>query len=508
MSLYRHIMAKGIHGLVSRKSMSSYRQVLSYQRLRESTAWRLLGAQLAPVILGILEEHLHGSQTRLPASLLLERIERDLQALRDAGQELPQTARGYVSDWLAAGYLERFLPAGSNEEEYRLSPAASQAIQIIRSMAAPRSTTTESRLSLVAQQLRQLADETDPDIERRRRQLLAQRGRLDEQLEALEAGELEPMAPKRALERAGEILDLAGELASDFGQVAQAFEALHRELREQLLEEDKARGEVLEALFDGVDVIADSEAGRSFEAFWQLLTDPMANADLENALEQLLSREFVAALEPTARRFLMHLPQVLLKRGGEVHEVQQRFARSLKHFVQSGEFREQRRLLARLRQAQRQAMTLTRHLPPLTRLDQELILTSAEIASPSQWRLYDPVQHRVAGHMDEGEAAEISLDSIGHLVRHAEIDFTALTHQLRDLLSRHSQLTVAELLDHYPPDQGLGSIIGLLVMAHRHATLIRGEYETVRWIGSDGLMRRGRLPLMIFERECCNELFT
>lgn len=143
--------------------MSSYRQVLSYQRLRESTAWRLLGAQHAPVILGLLETHLYDTQARLPASLFLERVERDPQALRDVGLELPQVARGYVSDWLAAGYLERFLPAGNNEEEYRLSSAASQAIQIIRGMASPRSATTESRLSLVAQQLRQLADETDPD---------------------------------------------------------------------------------------------------------------------------------------------------------------------------------------------------------------------------------------------------------------------------------------------------------------------------------------------------------
>ena len=488
--------------------MSSYRQVLSYQRLRESTAWRLLGAQHAPVILGLLETHLYDTQARLPASLFLERVERDPQALRDVGLELPQVARGYVSDWLAAGYLERFLPAGNNEEEYRLSSAASQAIQIIRGMASPRSATTESRLSLVAQQLRQLADETDPDTERRRRHLLAQRERLDDQLEALEAGELETMAPERALERAREILDLAGELTSDFGQVSQAVDSLHRELREQLLEEEKARGEVLEALFDGVDVIAESEAGRSFEAFWQLLTDPVANADLEDALEQLLAREFVEALDPAARRFLMHLPQALLKRGGEVHEVQQRFARSLKHFMQSGEFREQRRLLARLREAQRQALKLSRHLPPLTRLGQDLTLTSAEIASPSQWWLYDPVQHRVAGQMDYGEAAELSLDSIGHLVRQAEIDFTTLTRQLRDLLARYPRLTLAEVLDHYPPDQGLGSIIGLLVLAHRHATPIRGERETVSWAGSDGLTRRGHLPLMIFERKNCDELFA
>jgi len=34
------------------------------------------------------------------------------------------------------------------------------------------------------------------------------------------------------------------------------------------------RGEVLDSLFAGIDLIAESEVGRTFSAFWRLLTDP------------------------------------------------------------------------------------------------------------------------------------------------------------------------------------------------------------------------------------------
>jgi len=41
---------------------------------------------------------------------------------------------------------------------------------------------------------------------------------------------------------------------------------------------------VLDALFAGVDVIGESDAGKTFAAFWRLLTDPEQSATLEKRI--------------------------------------------------------------------------------------------------------------------------------------------------------------------------------------------------------------------------------
>lgn len=61
------------------------------------------------------------------------------------------------------------------------------------------------------------------------------------------------------------------------------FEQLNRELRERIMDSDGNRGEVLDSLFAGIDLIAESEAGRTFSAFWRLLTDPEQAAMLEES---------------------------------------------------------------------------------------------------------------------------------------------------------------------------------------------------------------------------------
>lgn len=71
-----------------------------------------------------------------------------------------------------------------------------------------------------------------------------------------------------------------------------------------------------------------------------------------------MSREFVGELDMRERRFLLRLTRNLLEQGGAVHEALQTFARSLKHFVQSREYLEQRRVNQLLKEAQRAALSI------------------------------------------------------------------------------------------------------------------------------------------------------
>lgn len=485
--------------------MKAYSRLTTYQRLRQQPQWRLLAADHAPAVLALLGSLLLDNERTLPASILHERLARELEELRLRGLDLPRTAQAYVSDWLAAGWLERRFPEAGSEEVYELSAEAVAALRWAQGLDAGRSAATESRLALVIQQLAQLAAQTDRDVESRLRALYAERERIDREITEVAAGRVEVLPAERALERAREAIGLADELAEDFRRVRDEFQRLNRQFRERVIEDEGGRGEVLEALFAGVDLIAESEAGRSFEAFWRLLTDAEQSAQLEAAIDALLSREFAAAMSRRERSFLLQLTRTLLDRGGQVHEVFQHFARSLKSFVQSREYLEQRRLNRLLKQAQAEALALRESVRADADSGFTLRLTSSRLRSLSQWRLRDPLAGAVQTRMQRGAGAEVSLASVGELVAQSEIDFRSLRAHVLAVLDELGQCSVGTVLERHPAEQGLGSVVGYLTLGSRHGVVAAGS-EQVSWIGRDGQRRRARIPLVYFVKEKRDEL--
>ncbi len=485
--------------------MNTAKAAAAYRRLRGRPLWRLLAADNGPAILALLQAHLLGETRRLPASALFERIERDLERLRMQGEDLPRTAEAYVSAWLTAGYLVRRFPPGASEEEYELTAGAAGAIRFANSMIEHRTTATESRLSTVIQQLVRLAEETDANPETRVAALRAERARIDREIEAVQRGQSCTLPDDRALERIRDTLGLAGELASDFRSVRDEFEQLNRDLRARIMDQEVSRGDVLEALFQGVDVIADSEAGRTFHAFWRLLTDPEQSATLEEALDQVLERGFARQLEGRERRFLLRLMQTLLDQGGMVHEVLQHFARSLKQFVQSQEYLEQRRMHQLIQKAQRTALTLKEEIRTADALGHDLQLTGSRMRSIAQWVLYDPALNAVEKGMGTGDAALIGLDAIGALVAQSEIDFRALKKNIHAALQKQPAITIGQVLEQFPARQGLGSVVGYVALGSRHGVLSTDQGESVTWQGEDDHWRSARIPTIYFRRENVHE---
>ncbi len=479
--------------------------IATNHKLRQQPIWRLLAADKAPAFIGLLHTHLLEADKSLPASVLYERIGRDIEILRTRGEDLPQTPQSYVAEWLSQGWLTRRFPAGAVEEEFELTADAAAAIRFVAGLERPRTVATESRLATVMQQLSRLAEETDTNPRTRIAALIAERERIDREIGDVEQGRLKTLPDERALERVQEIITLAEELAGDFRRVRNEFDRLNRGLREDLMESEGSRAETLETLFAGVDVIAASEAGRTFSAFWRLLTQPEQNAALENALSQVIERPFARRLEARERRFLLRLLPALLAEGGSVHETLQQFARSLKTFVQSREYLEQRRLHVLLREAQRAALELKDTVRPAQGLPYDLKLTSSRIRSLSQWNLYDPTQHVASAEMADGEAALIDLETIGDLVRQSEIDFRNLKQNICIYLGEASQVSIAQLMMRFPATQGLGTVVGYVALGARYGERT-SELETVRWEGRDGNSRRARIPAMFFLKERLHEL--
>lgn len=139
-------------------------------------------------------------------------------------------------------------------------------------------------------------------------------------------------------------------------------------------------------------------------------------------------------------------------------------------------------------------------------MDFDLELTSSPIRSVSQWALFDPSTNTVAKGMAAGDAIDIDLATIGSLVAHSEIDFRTLQRNIRACLKEVSQVSVGNVMDRFPATQGLGSVVGYLVLGSRSGIRLSEKVEMVHWLGKDGLSRQARIPIIHFTKERVHEL--
>lgn len=473
--------------------------------LREETAWAMLRGELGHVVAAILRARfLDADETSVPAALLVERVADDLDDLRAAGFDLPRTAQQYCDQWRTAGLLERRAGVAGQDETYELSSEAVAALRVIADLEAPPRTATESRLTTVMDQLARLAQETEPDPEARVAALVRERDRLDARIAEVRDGGGPAADPRVAVERVRDVLALADQLPADFARVRRELERLNGRFRRDVLAGDGTRGEVLDALFRGVDVLAEEEAGRSFRAFYALLVDLERHDAFSHDIEAVLSRDFAHRLEPEEREFLSQLVGRLIERGGQVHDVYVTLARSLRGFVQHRDYVTEREVGGLIVEAQRRLGEAARTTPLHRSTGVTLTLGSAQVGSVGQWVLHEPRHERPAA-LEDAPVEAVDLDTVRALVRESEIDLRELDRDIEATLDATGGVaSLGDVLTRHPASQGLGSVLGLVHLAARglddgRAVDVAGETEVVPWSsGADGRPRTARVPRMLF----------
>lgn len=480
---------------------SARARTLDLERLRdESVTWRLIRADNAPLIVGILGTHLGSDQRRVPAADLFELVDTDLDDLRALGLALPKSAQGYCTDWRNAGFLTRRAAEETRGETYELSPGALAGIRMLDELAEPRQTATESRLASIAAQLGQLAIDTDPNELRRVEQLTAQRDRIDREIEGINAGEIEILGSRRAVERIRDILTQASEIPSDFARVRVEFDELNRVLRQRIVESDATQGLVLDEVFRGVDLIAESDEGRTFAAFSSLVLDPALGAAFDDAVDQVLARDFASDLSLEQRRFLRRFVTTLKSHSGEIQDVVTAFARGLRRYVQSQDYQKDRVMRALVREALALGVSAATQTKPYAATGVSFALSRVELRSAAQIVLYNPADFDASEPIVANESELADFEALRALARDTEIDFDELAKNVNAVLIDLPQATVGEVLQRFPASQGVASVIGLLTLAGSHGSPVDAA-EMVRWTGADSVERHARVPGHRFTKE-------
>jgi len=102
-------------------------------------------------------------------------------------------------------------------------------------------------------------------------------------------------------ERFTQFANLARELRADFREVAQTFRTLNRWVRERITLWAGSKGALLQDILGERDLIAGSDQGRSFRAFWDFLMSRSRQEELTELLERVFQLESVADMAPAPR---------------------------------------------------------------------------------------------------------------------------------------------------------------------------------------------------------------
>lgn len=464
-------------------------------------AWRLLLADSAPLVASFLHRSFVAPNVRVMAQAdLAEQLEDVLFVLRQTlgAQAFPRAASQYLDDWAAdgRGWLRKFYPPGLDEAQFDLTPATEKVLAWLESLTQRTFVGTESRLMTVFELLRQMVAGSERDPAARIRELEQRRADIDAEIERARAGDLALLDETGLKDRFQQVAATARELLSDFREVEQNFRNLDRSVRERIALWEGGKGALLESIFGERDVIADSDQGRSFRAFWDFLMSPVRQDELSTLLAAVFELSAVQALAPDSRLKRVHYDW--LSAGEHTQRTVALLSTQLRRYLDDQAYLENRRIMQVLHGIEAHALAVRDTAPVGDFMVLDELAPRVEL--PMERPLYaPPLRALIADQRLVDGDTQVTVEALFDQV---VVDRARLTAQIRQALQMHAQVTLAALLEAHPLQQGLAELVAYLALASEDRRTVFDDLspDTVYWQEVDGMRRQATLPRVIFVR--------
>jgi hypothetical protein len=466
---------------------------------RHSAAWKLLRAEHAPLILSFCDKVFVAENVRsISATDLISRLDDELYALSQALGEaaFPRPARAYLDDWAApeAGWLRKYYPADSDEPHFDATPATEKAITWVKSLQARSFIGTRSRLNTIVVLLREMVVGTETDADARLEQLRQRQAEITQEIARVSAGDFGVMDSAALRERYQQVAATARELLADFREVEANFRALDRDLRERIAAWSGSRGQLLDNVLGSRESIADSDQGRSFQAFYDFLLSRSRQDELTGLLERADTLAAAGERDPRLR----HVHYDWLDAAERTQATVRMLSEQLRRFLDDQAWLENRRVMDILHSVESNALALRDQ--PAVSLTMEIDSGTPTVALPMERPLYTPMERAqvdsssVAPGQQEFEATS--------LFEQVYVDPARLSLSIRRALQHRGQVGLAELIDSYPLEQGLAELVTYLSLTDDSFRVVFDEAarQQLSWQDADGQRRTATLPRVTFAR--------
>ena len=319
-----------------------------------------------------------------------------LDELRAAGHQVPAgSGKSLCAQWVREQWLFRE-PGEIEDEQYRLTSHAADALNIVDEMTRERSLLSGSRVTTIMETLSRVAMDANPDREQRV-------ARLNEQIDALtrerdrlaDGGEIRDVSESDLLGGFVEVLRNLDGLPGDFKRVEESLTTEHRRVLREFRDEERPIAEVLDGyLTRSQDLLAVTDEGQAFTGAFALLRNKEWQQRLRRDIATILEHPYAATLTVDEQRRIRGTVEVIRTGIEDVLDRRRRLSATLREHIENYDLIRNRELDQVLRGIERELRTWMQTAKPRWTVQVQLIPPALEI-DHLRMRLYDPDSERV-----------------------------------------------------------------------------------------------------------------
>lgn len=445
--------------------------VLTYQYLERArkmdTAWKFLSSNNAPFA-GSFFYRVFIAQDRRSIDYpeLQSLLEDYLYELKETLQDRAPRAQAkeYLESWSRGEtpFLSQRYRRDSEVPEVDLTAGAEKAIRWLEKLKGREFVGTESRLLSIFETLQDLADKTQTDQKKVLERLEEKKSEIELQIDKVKSGEVITHSEVQVKERLFQLEDLMRELLSDFRAVEENFRSLDRDVRERAILTEKLKGEFISDVFQGQDTIDGSDQGKSFKTFWEIILQHDITETFREKIENILAKEEAYELgDQTTIRDFYHS---LLMAGMKIKRVQDQLTSQLRKFLDDQSLLEGKRVKELSDDIEKLAASLAKK--PIKGnfafLDQTSPQLNLETSRPL-YQFQDTVDLKTPEI--QGTDAEEEKLSLNALFNVKKVDERRLKDHIQKALGQKSQVTLKDITQTFPIQQGLAEVVTYLKLA-------------------------------------------
>jgi hypothetical protein len=459
---------------------------------------RLLNIKWAAFRVAAFRTSFSRNQRSIQADRFHTQVDGYLSILQREGIEVPPNTSGreLCKSWLGERWLFRDTGADGSLE-YSLTSAALESLDLVKGLSRDRVLVSESRLTMILETVRRWAVEASPDVQARIEHLDAQIRELEaERDRLLEGGEVAATSNERMIDGYANLLDLIGQLPSDFKRVEESVVEMHRSILRDVRDDDRPVAQVLDEYLEKQDdLVSSTPEGRAFEGALVLLRDDALFQELQSNIRALLGHQAAEALDARDVAEIRSAVAVIRQGTHDVLTQRHRLTSTLRDYIVQRDVLEERELDRVLREIERELGVWMETAGPKATTPIELLPPTMDVANFRQ-RLWDPSSSAPPPPLESPEPDTSQPPSIAELRLRGGPTLDRLREMLIEAFATGMSATVGDVFNTMPSElRRPVEILGLLhLIARLDAVAEPSGLETYEAIRPDGRPRAFLVP--------------
>ena len=458
---------------------------------------KILNADNSPLIISFLfQAFKQNSRNTIPNDELVSNLSDFLFSLRETyGNDIyPDSAQNYLEKWANDNFLRRFYQTDNDEPNFELTPSSEKVLDWLKSLEKREFVGTESRLIKIIEILKEIAYKVSDDPTKRLIELEKQKAEIEEEINKINLGIPDKLSNTQIKERYFEVYDTANRLLSDFKQIEYNFRHLDQEIREKQIKQDIQKGKLLKEIFFSHDELLDSDQGKSFKAFWELLMYQSKQDELNILIDTIVNIPEIKEIKKDD--FLEGLKNNLIDAGYRVNITNHILIEQLRKYLDDRAYLENKKIMEIIKEIKTFALQIKDKPPGKDFFE---IDNRAKIEMIMERPFWDVLAGSELMKIDLEDGLASNVD-VQVLYSQFNVNREELEDHISSLLQHNSQITLKTLLEHYPIERGLAEILTYLDIAVKKKNTVINEdiIETmVLWNKSTNKQYKVHLPQII-----------